>query len=313
MSKMPVSHERLLNYLSEPKASVLIVDDDPLGLELLSACLEPEGYRVTRTNSGTDALALLCEPNSHFDLLITDRCMPGLNGLELLARIKLDPRLKHIPVILQTGSASPAEVNEGIRAGVFYYLAKPYHHRQLLSLVTAAITERRNYAFLQRDLINRTKAMGMLREGLFRLKTPTECADLAMLIASIFPHPKRAVIGLSALLLNAVEHGNLEVGYAAKGELLASGKWTDELSRRQQLPQYRDRWVQARIQQIGNEISITVTDQGPGFAPGPYLALDPARATHPNGRGIAMARLISFDKVEYHGCGNEVQATSSFS
>jgi anti-sigma regulatory factor (Ser/Thr protein kinase) len=56
-------------------------------------------------------------------------------------------------------------------------------------------------------------------------------------------------------------------------------------------------------------IDITVTDQGPGFDWQAYLTLDESRAFDSHGRGIAMARMLSFDKLEYRGCGNQVVCT----
>ena len=87
------------------------------------------------------------------------------------------------------------------------------------------------------------------------------------------------------------------------------GVWEEEVTRRLQLPEYRERVATASFERANGEIRFTVTDQGEGFAWQEYLEIDPKRAFDPNGRGIAMARQLSFSKLEYQGCGNKVQAT----
>ena len=293
-------------------ANVLIVDDDPLALELLAGVLGPEGYQISRATDGVEALALLGDANKQYDLVITDRGMPKLDGLQLVARIKQDKRLKNIPIILQTGLVCTDEVIEGVRAGVFYYLAKPYSARMLLSVVASAIADHTHYASLRTELTGQTLAMTLLRQGEFFLRTPREARQLSILLATLFPSPETAVIGISELMLNAVEHGNLEISYAEKGDLLTSGRWEEEIESRLRLPRYRERKVRVEISRDDCEVCLSIIDQGPGFDPAAYLQIDPSRATHPHGRGIAMARMMSFDAMNFKPPGNRVDVVSRF-
>ena len=63
-------------------ASLLLVDDDPLSLELLQGYLEPTGYKLTIAHDGEEAWNLLSDPQCKFDLVVSDRSMPRMNGME---------------------------------------------------------------------------------------------------------------------------------------------------------------------------------------------------------------------------------------
>jgi hypothetical protein len=75
------------------------------------------------------------------------------------------------------------------------------------------------------------------------------------------------------------------------------------------LPQFAGRVARVKAVRAANGVVFTISDQGGGFDWQKYLAFDPSRAFDPNGRGIAMAKLISFSAIEYQGCGNVVVAT----
>lgn len=297
------------NQMSSAPASLLLVDDDPLSLELLHGYLEPEGYRLTVAQDGEEAWNLLSDPQRQFDLVVSDRSMPRMDGMELLQRIKADSRLARLPVIFETALAQQSDIAEGIAAGVHYYLTKPFNFPVLRAVVRAALDdhfERTRFAEAARRT---TGAMRMLASGRFRLRTPDEARELSNLIAAGSPRPDSAVLGLSELLLNAVEHGNLGVSYKEKSALLIEGRLHAELARRLDLSPWKDRAVEVDLTREADALTVRIVDQGEGFDHRPYLRIDPERALDPNGRGIAMALMISFSSLEYRGRGNEVVAT----
>jgi hypothetical protein len=87
------------------------------------------------------------------------------------------------------------------------------------------------------------------------------------------------------------------------------GRWQEEVERRLGLPAYRERFVEVLFERIPQAIRFTIRDQGEGFDWRKYLDFDPARIFDPHGRGIAMARMMSFSALEYQGNGNTVLAT----
>jgi CheY-like chemotaxis protein len=230
--------------------------------------------------------------------------------MEILTRMKKDPGLHDLPVIMQTGLAEPQQVAEGMNRGAFYYLAKPFSAEVLLAITTAAVNDYKARCELREQLSLHDSGRALMRRGEFTCRTLSEVRTLAAHLAQYFPEPSRVVHGISEFLLNAVEHGNLELGYGDKSELLRGGRWTDEIERRLQLPEYANRRVRALLDSASDRVTLTVIDEGRGFDWRNYLELDPSRAFDLHGRGIALSRLMSFDSVEYKGCGNEVVLTS---
>lgn len=289
---------------------LLIVDDDPMALEVLDVLLSEAGYAITRASDGLEAWALLQDERTHFDALILDRVMPHLDGLALLGRVRNLPRLHNLPVVLQTSASTAADIEEGLRAGVFYYLVKPYDPQLLSVVVQAAISDGRDRQALVAGLAGRARAVGLMYAGRFQCRKPAEARDLAMLLASACDNPDAVVVGLSELLMNGIEHGNLGVTHAVKGELLKQGRWKEEIARRMELPEFRHRRLDVRVDRGDGVLIITISDEGEGFDPAMFLDFDPLRATHAHGRGIAMARLMSFQSLQYLGRGNQVMVTA---
>ena len=141
------------------------------------------------------------------------------------------------------------------------------------------------------------------------LRTLEESRLLAKQLAQHCPNPDTAFVGLFELLINAIEHGNLEITYAQKSQLQAQDAWEGEIERRLALPEYANREVHLQTWQTDKSRFFLIRDQGKGFDWRPFLAINPERLLHSHGRGIAMAHRLAFDSLEYRGCGNEVLAT----
>ncbi len=114
------------------------------------------------------------------------------------------------------------------------------------------------------------------------------------------------VFGLNELLINAVEHGNLGITYNEKTKLVLGGTWMQEVERRLEAPEYKDKNARLSFKAAKDAIAVIIKDEGGGFDWSRYVELSPDRATDPHGRGIAASRLMSFDSIEYLGTGNEV-------
>lgn len=120
--------------------------------------------------------------------------------------------------------------------------------------------------------------------------------------------PPAVSLGLNELLLNAIEHGNLKISYAEKSGLLESGTWLEEIARRHLDPTLSERKARVGLTCGKKIITVRIVDEGAGFDWVPYLSIAPERAFHLHGRGIIMARQLSFRNLEYHGNGNIVEA-----
>ena len=298
---------------SPEEVNLLIVDDDEANCELLFERLSSEGYPTEVCSDGEEAWDLLEATPNRFDVILLDRRMPKLSGLELLKRIKDHPRMGMVPVIMQTGMIEAERIREGIEAGAYYYLTKPYDTSMLLSIVKTAANDYEQFKVLHEVVEKGQSGMALLREARFVFRTIKEAVDLGTVLANACPDPGKIVVGLTELLINAVEHGNLGISYEEKTELNAAGRWIKEVERRLELPTFANRIVEVNFKRNQNAIRIRIKDEGRGFEWTPFLQIDPNRAFHTHGRGIAMANLFSFDALEYHGLGNDVTGTIQLS
>jgi CheY-like chemotaxis protein/anti-sigma regulatory factor (Ser/Thr protein kinase) len=294
---------------AKAQARILIVDDEPFNIEILSEHLESSGYLVEPAYDGQQAWEILQDEQVRFDAILLDRMMPRMNGMELLAKIKQLDRFKALPVILQTAMGSPDAVREGLQAGAYYYLTKPFERETLLAIVAAAVRDRLAQLELLKQLEQQRDTLTMLRYGEFQFRTLAEAKRLTALLSSVCPQPEKVAMGLSELLINAVEHGNLGITYKEKTKLIQDNAWEGELNQRLALPQYAGRRASVMLTRDNNEIRFVVADQGDGFDWKPFMEFSPDRAFDPHGRGISMARMLSFDNIEYQGNGNTVLAT----
>ena len=142
----------------------------------------------------------------------------------------------------------------------------------------------------------------------FQLRTLLEARTLANALSGYYPQPQRVVLGISELLINAVEHGNLGISYQEKSRLLQQGGWEGEIERRLSLPENISKTVTVQLERKPHEMSLIISDCGAGFEYTNYLEISAERAFDPNGRGIAMSRMMSFDTLEYQGKGNQLVA-----
>jgi CheY-like chemotaxis protein/anti-sigma regulatory factor (Ser/Thr protein kinase) len=292
------------------KTHVLLVDDEHLNLEILLEYFEGEDPFVLHTaDSGEAAWQLLQNTENDFKLILLDRMMPGLDGIGLLKRMKGDPRLSSIPVIMQTAANSPGQIREGLEAGAYYYLTKPYRRDSLLAIVHAALSDAEARSALRVQLHQHINSLQFLEHAEFAIRTVEEAAQLASFVAHACPNPDAAVLGISELLINGVEHGNLGLTYSDKSRLKQEDGWQEEVKRRAALPENACKEVRLFYQRKDDLITLRFCDQGSGFPWEKYLQIDPERAFDPNGRGIALARMLSFGSITYEGCGNIAVAT----
>ena len=109
---------------------ILCVDDEDYNLDLLESLLRPHGYETMTALNGREALAVLAA--KPVDLVLLDINMPVMNGHELCKKIKSDPQLSHIPVIMITSLDSKENKMKGMEAGAEEFLSKPFDQAEML-------------------------------------------------------------------------------------------------------------------------------------------------------------------------------------
>lgn len=286
--------------------AVLVADDDRDILRTTSAHLESGGYAVATALDGEEARKIITEEPRRFSTILLDWHLPRLTGIDLLRWLKTQPELRDIPVIIETGLSHPDQIREGIEAGAFYYLPKPFDRNLLLSIVSTALVDFHEHASLTKRLRVSENPFRSLVEGTFRIQTLDEGEHMSAWIANSCPDPDKAS-GINELFANAVEHGNLGITYEEKTLYVESGTWLQEVQRRLLLPENEGKFVEVNIRRTPEAIFVEIADQGNGFEYARYLHFDESRVFDNHGRGIAIARVTL--GLEYLEGGRKVRVT----
>ena len=295
--------------VSELKPCVLLVDDEVFNLEILEELLDDHGYQTDSAENGSEAVALLTTNPEKYQAVLLDRMMPEMGGIEVTQFMKQDPRLRMIPVVMQTAKATKQDIEEGLDAGILYYITKPFAKDELLAIVDTAV----GYFYEYQELCNQLDEHkeGMQEQGAIEFSSLSDARNVATVLARLAKDPEKVVVGLFELFVNAIEHGNLGIGFDFKSELQKTGNWLAEIERRQQLPENMNKKVCVDYQVQDGNVHYTVKDQGDGFNFREFLQISAARSLNMHGRGIAIAKILSFDNLHYIEPGNQVIAQTT--
>lgn len=195
-------------------AKILIIDDDSISRRFVSKVLELAGYDWHEAQDGVEGLATAAQLEP--DLILLDRVMPHMEGIEVLQRLRNHYRTNHIPVIMLTSLDDMDYRVEGLGAGADDYVIKPFDDRDLLARVAAAL--RRSEHSLSADSSTRLPGNAVLRHQLQRrLQAGNGCAvayiDLDHFKAYVdhYGFEKAAVVirGVAQITQHAVkDHGH---------------------------------------------------------------------------------------------------------
>ena len=286
--------------------NTLVVDDDRSMRMMLQTQLEDLGHRVITADDGQSAWTVLQDDSVDIDIVVLDREMPGMNGLEVVAQMKNDPVLKNIPVIMQTGSDRAEQVREGINAGVHYYLTKPIDEAVLASVMSAAARNINQHKRLNQTLKHHQSSFNLIKKCQFTVRTVIEAENLACFLANFYPNPEKMIAGFTELFVNAVEHGNVGIDSEEKMWIVKNASWRNQISHRADFPEHRHKRVEVLYQHQQDGYYLTIKDCGKGIAWRKYLKVDPLCALENHGRGIAHVNSVIFDKISYNEAVNEV-------
>ncbi len=120
-------------------AQVLIVEDEERSRKLARDIVASLGFATTEAESAERALEMVCERVPA--LVLMDIRLPGIDGIEALRRLRLDPRTQAVPVIAVTASVMPDQKARLLAAGFSGFVGKPYHFNELVAAVIAILGE----------------------------------------------------------------------------------------------------------------------------------------------------------------------------
>lgn len=284
---------------------VLVVEDESAVVSFLEVLLRKEEYEYRVARTGDEGLKLFrsFEP----DFVLTDINMPGMSGIELLERIRVE-RPETIVVVL-TAFSNEEFVIQAMRLGANNYLKKPILRDNMLSVF-------RKYKSVIENKNCSTKIAPFVTEQSFTYTFDTNVVVVPEVVnlliteaAGLFSGDVQLdlKLGLHELVINAVEHGNLAITYFEKSIAVTSDSLNKLYDERMAHPDYSNRKVEIKFLQTKQFCEWTIRDEGAGFCPEDIpspLGEDGILRLH--GRGIFICK-FQFDEMEYIGTGNTVR------
>ncbi|MEG4859237.1 response regulator [Microcoleus sp. K1-B6] len=199
------------NQIEENKGNILIVDDTPENLQVLSATLSDRGYKVRGVINGK--MAIRAARSGCPDLILLDIKMPEMDGYEVCTQLKEDPKTSEIPVIFISALDEVLDKLTAFQVGGVDYVTKPFHVAEVLARIEHQLTIQR----LKKQLLDRNKE---LQEEIIERKKAEEAAAAASLAKSQFvanmSHelrtPLNAILGFTQVMSrdSLLSHENLE-------------------------------------------------------------------------------------------------------
>jgi len=126
-----------------PKEHILVVDDEEDILELVRYNLSKEGYRISCTASGEDALT---QARSQLpDLILLDLMLPEMDGFEVCKILKNDPKTMHIPIVMLTAKGEESDIVTGLELGAEDYVIKPFSQRVLIARIRTILRRKKKH------------------------------------------------------------------------------------------------------------------------------------------------------------------------
>lgn len=227
--------------------------------------------------------------------------------LELVSEHKND---FHIPVVAVVCSEND-EVRAELRAsGIDNILSDLADVKRVQDML---VSEAHNFCLQNRfrtELKTFLGSDGRLTKGEVKFQTRREALQLAKLLAEICPDGELVAVGLCELMINAVEHGCLEIGGEEKWRLIKQGVLQEEIWNRRKLPRYKDRYACIAFDFTDSNANYRITDPGDGFDFQACMIPLSSGIKQENCRGIVMADSC-FDAIDYENNGAIVKVSKS--
>lgn len=290
--------------------NILIIDDEDALRKMLKIALIEKGYTVFEAANGVEGIEVF--KNTSPGIVLTDVNMPEMNGIEMTRKIK--EINEDADIIIMTGYGTEDLVIDAIRAGASNYIKKPLQFNELFSILDSIAFKReaRKRFEVAKDVVqyeekkiimdnNLEKIWGVVNQVFYNVTGLDEHVSIEGL-----------KLGLYEIIVNAIEHGNLEISFEEKKKALQENSYTKLLAERIEMANKKGRNVVIQTKFDRKQIEISVTDCGNGFD---YSNLpdhsDPETILSAHGRGILLAT-VYYDNVEYKHPGNSVKLVKRF-
>jgi CheY-like chemotaxis protein len=289
----------------------LVVDDEPDVRSILAALIRRHGFEVTEGADGEEAVRVRAERRP--DAIFLDVMMPKMTGLEALERIREeDP---DVPVVIVSANHDEQTAEAALRLGAVNFVHKPFDKEEIGFVVRrlrAAMDEDADVAPVADLLQERRTVLALGNEPALVAKV---VAFLGRELRAHYPAhhvPATEVkLALYEAIANAIEHGNLEIGFDEKTRAVSTPEGMAGLiERRRGEAPYRDRRVRIEASYAPSEVTYRVRDGGPGFARA-QIESRPFDLTALHGRGLLLIRHY-MPNVAWNAEGNEITMSRPF-
>jgi DNA-binding response OmpR family regulator len=221
--------------------SILVVDDEPVIMESLAYSLRREGYEVTVSPNGLEALELF--DKIHPDLVVLDVMLPGIDGLEVCRRLRARST---VPIIMLTARGDEVDRILGLEIGADDYLPKPFSFRELLARIRSIV--RRIVLDTQND------GQGMIKIG-----------DLVLDPTARRVQKKQQDIQLSAREFDLLDFLMRQAGRACSRQELLNRVWGEEWSGDPRTLEVHIRWLRLKVEDDPTNPVYIQTVRGYGY------------------------------------------------
>lgn len=285
--------------------TILVVDDSAMDRKIAGGLLQKRsGWGVVFAEDGLHALEQI---ELHIpDLVVTDLQMPGMDGLQLVAKVRQDYPL--LPIVLMTALGSEETAVRALQQGAANYVPKRILADELVDTVSRVLAAssidrthsrllhrlKRNVSsfVIENDLTLIPSLVHYLQQVLTRMRV---CSETDVL---------RSGVALEEALLNAYYHGNLEI--SSELRLEDHTAYYDLARQRVTEKPYEGRRIFVDAEMSESATKYVVRDEGPGFDPQEIPdATDPANIEKPCGRGLLLMQTF-MDEIRFNDSGNEV-------
>ena len=296
--------------MQEQPPHVLLVDDDPAVLGMVADALSHFGIQVHAFSEGGPALALLEDPASPpIDMVISDINMDGMDGFDVILRVK--DIQSNMPVVLMTGQASLEYAVRAMRMGAANLFQKPLALKELVKSVFHLVEMHREFRLAQdglKGLLKETRHFSFRCDELDIGSIVRHLTD--RLLPMGFASPANVdVISMAfhEALVNALEHGNLELDSSMKSDMFSeTDPYTTLRVERLADERFASRLVDVFMDSTPDRFMVTITDDGPGFDTSQVAYAAEDSLNKQTGRGLAMIQMV-MDEVSFNERGNQIR------
>lgn len=284
---------------------IQVVEDSATQAAEIGFLLEEAGYEVAVATNGLVALEAIRQTTP--DMILTDLHMPEMTGLELIEAVRKE--FPEVPVIMMTADGTEEIAAQALSAGASSYIQKRTLDRDLLPTlkdISDMLQARKTRDRLASTIVSSDVAyrlpndyelanalVGRLEEQLNELGVADK--------TGVF----RIALGLKEALINAIDHGNLELNSELR-ELDSRVSYHALGAERSTQEPYASRRVTLRATVTDEEIRYVINDEGPGFDPSTLPdPRDPENLLRPHGRGLMLIQNF-MDSVTHNSTGNEI-------